>query len=72
MSSKFHDFSVSSSSGSTPVLDQISESHLFQKNGFTITWIEIVIRHRAFSIFNSLRLLILIFPMAFAILLLVC
>ena len=44
----------------------------FKKNGFTITWIEIVIRHRAFSIFNSLRLLILIFPMAFAILLLVC
>ena len=33
------------------VLDQISESHLFQKNGFTITWIEIVIRHRAISIF---------------------
>ena len=42
-----------------------------KKNGFTITWIEIVIRHRATSIFNSIRLLILIFPMAFAILLLV-
>jgi len=29
------------------VSDQISESHLFQKkkNGFIITWIEIVIRH---------------------------
>jgi len=54
------------------VLDQISKSHLFQKkNGFTITWIEIVVRHRATSIFNSIRLLILIFPMAFAILLLV-